>query len=67
MVDDPREKGLDLVEPSPDIPAPSKEPDPLEKGLELDRHDAAPPPGDESSEGAKPSGDAGAKGGQDDE
>ncbi len=61
--DDPREKGLDLVEPSPDIPTPSKEPDPLEKGLELDRHDVEPPPGEESSESEKPSGDADTKGG----
>lgn len=63
VVGDPREKGLDLVEPSPDIPTPSKEPDPLEKGLELDRHAAESPLGEESSEEQKPSGDAGAKGG----
>ena len=51
VVTNHREKGLDLAKPADNLPKPVSEPDPLEKGLELDRHESGPPPGEPSSEG----------------
>ncbi len=68
VVADPREKGLDLADPTAEVPLPepTEEPDPREKGLALDEQDA-PPPGNQPSEGDPPSADADKQGGPDHE
>jgi hypothetical protein len=63
VVGDPRETGFDLAEPSAEVSASVKEEEPIEKGIELDQHEAESPPSDSASEGDQSSDHDGKQGG----